>query len=128
MPEGDALETGRVKALSPKSSLSEFGEPSFIARSAEPYMPDTSFPDDYHFQVGDVFTEDTFVKALGSSRMRRTSCMCFAIRYQAADVAALEQKDADEEGPGYTCFGGPGVGQSFGPVAGWAPGGLPQIT
>ena len=39
-----------------------------------------------------------------------------------------EQRDADEEGPGYTCFGGPGVGQNFGQIAGWAPGGLPSVS
>ena len=91
MPEGDALETeASQSALSPKSSLTEFGEPSFIARFGA--MPDTSFPDDYRcFQVGDVFTEDTFVKPL--DHPDATDIVhCFAIRYQPADVAAPSRR------------------------------------
>lgn len=38
-----------------------------------------------------------------------------------ADVEAVTALDAADDGPGYTCFGGPGVdGAQF--VAGWAPG------
>ena len=46
-----------------------------------------------------------------------------AIAYQPADddaAAAARALDDAEEGPGYTCFGGPGVNAA--PVALWAPG------
>lgn len=42
-------------------------------------------------------------------------------------VAEAEQLDAAEEGPGYTCFGGPGLAnqQGIGWLGSWAPGGVP---
>ncbi|MCO4762967.1 MAG: hypothetical protein KC502_15735 [Myxococcales bacterium] len=39
----------------------------------------------------------------------------------AVAAAQAEKKDAAEAGPGYTCFGGPGVAP-FNVLAGWAPG------
>ncbi len=49
------------------------------------------------------------------------------IVYEAGSAAAAEAakaKDASEDGPGYTCFGGPGVAP-FKVLAGWAPGSPP---
>jgi hypothetical protein len=48
----------------------------------------------------------------------------------ASQVAAARNKDAAEAGPGYTCFGGPGVGgrkieDQPQMITGWAPGGVP---
>ena len=130
MPEGIATETEDSDTSLKISGLPALGSPTFVARSAEPYMPDTSAPDDYRcFQVGDVFEEDTFVKAtriIPDATDIVHHVLVYIITPQ--DVAELEQRDAEEEGPGYTCFGGPGIGQSFGPVAGWAPGGLPGIA
>jgi hypothetical protein len=41
------------------------------------------------------------------------------------DVPTYEQLDADEAGPGYTCFGGPGAGnQRTGWLGSWAPGSM----
>ena len=130
-PEGIASETEAARnALSVEERLAELGSPDFIAKAAEPYLPDTSAPDDYRcFQVGETFAEDTFVKAtriIPDATAIVHHVLLYVISPQ--DVAELEQRDAAEEGPGYTCFGGPGIGQSFRPLAGWAPGGLPQIT
>ncbi len=43
-------------------------------------------------------------------------------------VAAVQQLDAAEAGPGYTCFGGPGTqGQRTTWLGAWAPGGKPNM-
>jgi hypothetical protein len=130
MPEGVETSVDQSTNTLKSDVLAEFGPPTFIAQSAEPYLPDTSAPDDYRcFQVGDVFTEDTFVKAtriIPDATAIVHHVLLYVITPQ--DVAELEARDAEEDGPGYSCFGGPGIGQSFAPIAGWAPGGLPQIT
>ncbi len=130
MPEGVETEVDQSANSLKSDVLADFGTPTFIAQSSEPYLPDTSAPDDYRcFQVGDVFEEDTFVKAtriIPDATAIVHHVLLYVITPQ--DVAELEARDAEEDGPGYTCFGGPGIGQSFGPVAGWAPGGLPEIA
>jgi hypothetical protein len=129
-PEGIKPETDESDDSSERLVEDEYGEPSFIAMSAEPYLPSDLEPDDYRcFQVGEAFAEDTFVKMtriVPDAREIVHHVLLYVIN--PSDVAELEMRDAEEEGPGYTCFGGPGIGSSFGPIAGWVPGALPQIT
>jgi hypothetical protein len=46
---------------------------------------------------------------------------------EASQVAEAEALDAAEEGLGYTCFGGPGVGGAQN-VGGWVPGTVPNVA
>jgi len=91
------------------------------------YTPDASKVDDYRcFVVDPGLTADAFLTAYevmpGEKRVVH-HVIAFALDNASADAEA-DANDAAEAGPGYTCYGGPGVAASrF--VAGWAPGGGP---
>ncbi len=88
------------------------------------YEPDGSVDDDYRcFVVDPGINSDMFLTAYhlkpGDSRVVH-HVILYSLETLEAEQEAL-QLDANESGPGYTCFGGSGVGNSqF--VAGWAPG------
>ncbi len=123
-------ESGNEEGLEPESVLSDLGEPDAFARYPEGYIPDGSRPDDYRcFALDVTFETDTFLQGtyiVPDVRPIVHHVLAYVILPE--DVADLEAADAADEGPGYECFGGPGVGQSVEPLAGWAPGGLPQVT
>jgi hypothetical protein len=90
----------------------------------ERYTPTTS-PDDYRcFVVDWPQPADTFVTGLkvvpGNPKV-----VHHVIAFVAAPdkVAAIEQLDAADPGPGYQCFGGPGGGIRAW-LGAWAPGGV----
>ena len=93
----------------------------------EAYTPQTR-PDDYRCFVLDWNEATTkFVVGAGAAPGHASMVhhmLAFAI--DPADVATFEKFDADEAGPGYTCFGGPSAsGAATIPVrqiTGWAPG------
>lgn len=92
---------------------------------AEPYTPQQS-PDDYRcFLVpwSDEFSGDAFVtgfRAVPGNQAIVHHVIAFLATPE--QVAAYEDLDAAEAGPGYTCFGGTG-GPSRTWLGGWAPGG-----
>ena len=69
------------------------------------------------------FASDTFMtgfKAVpGNARVVHHVEVYYVPKAQSQQALA---KDAADPGPGYACFGGPGVGD--GTVGGWAPGSL----
>ncbi|MCY1060764.1 hypothetical protein [Nannocystis sp. SCPEA4] len=74
----------------------------------EPYTPDETLDDDYRcFVLDPGLTEDAFVTGfevrLGHSGMVHHMTL-FALD-SAEDEAFAAELDADEDGPGYTCFG-----------------------
>ena len=86
----------------------------------EPYTPGLDAPDDYRcFVLEPGLKSDTFVTGMqvipGNSAI-----VHHVILYTDPDLngAAL---DAEDETPGYTCFGGPGF-DNTGVIGGWAPG------
>ncbi len=94
-----------------------------------PYAP-TQGPDDYRcFLVDWPDTELTYVTGVGV-KPGQASIVHHVIAFLAKpeNVAEYEQLDADEAGPGYTCFGGPGgtAGVQLGWIGAWAPGGIGQ--
>ncbi|MEE2786260.1 MAG: hypothetical protein VX589_02910 [Myxococcota bacterium] len=129
MPEGDP-DGPQVVAPVLAGPLDDLGPPDFVARYPEVYVPNTETPDDYRcFPLDVTFDEPTFIRGtriVPDQIAQVHHVLVFVIN--PGDVAELEQRDADEAGPGYTCFGGPGVGQNFGQIAGWAPGGLPSVS
>jgi hypothetical protein len=100
-------------------------------RLPEPYMPQTTAdtPDDYRCFVM-PWTDDTTRYITG---FRATPGNAKVVHHVVAflarpdQVARFQQKDADEAGEGYTCFGGPGGpdgGRNDVWLGSWAPGTL----
>ena len=87
------------------------------------YAANPNLPDDYRCLLLDhTFTQDTFVTgSMVLPGQRATVHHVLVYRIDASDVAAAVAQDAQEPGPGYTCFGGTGA-SGGGPVAGWVPG------
>ncbi len=106
---------------------------------ADAYAPSTEHHDDYHCFVLDL--EGALKEAEGdgyASDKERYLRMLDVVPGNAdivhhvivflipeAQSSELEVLDAEEEGPGYTCFGGAGIGTAkF--LGGWVPGSVPQ--
>jgi hypothetical protein len=90
-----------------------------------PYVPRVDKPDDYRCFVVDAgVSDDAFLTAYqvmpGDARVVH-HVILYGLTDADAEKRALDL-DAAEEGAGYTCFGGPGVGGGFGFLAAWAPG------
>ena len=93
------------------------------------YLPDDSLTDDYRcFLVDPGLVEDGFVTGYevipGDERVVHHVIMY--TNATAAGDAQAEALDAADDGPGYQCFGGSGVGASDWTLA-WAPGGSAQM-
>ncbi len=101
----------------------------------EPYQPKSS-PDDYRCFVVDWPAEE--VKYVTGFHVRpgnaRVAHHVIGFLATPDRVSEFEQLDAEEPGPGYTCFGGPGGEDDLGTrwVGAWAPGavnpGFPEGT
>jgi hypothetical protein len=102
--------------------------PDLVTRPPEVYTADPSRPDDYRcFPLDAEFAHDTFVA--GTQVVpgdRRTVHHVLVFVVSPAQVQKLLDLDAQEDGPGYTCLGSPGV-NSGGPIAGWVPGQQPTF-
>ena len=124
MPEGEAVER------SEDPQLSEV-EPDMVASPDAPYIANTEVTDDYRcFVLDTTFAEDTFIR-----RARIVPGDPAIVHHVLVyvvypdDIPELEALDSGEDGLGYTCYGGPRVPE-FGvpsPIAGWAPGGVPNV-
>ncbi len=88
------------------------------------YLPDGSIQDDYRCLILDhEFEADTFVVAEDIVPGRRDLVHHVIIFEVPAELRpALEDLDAAEEGPGYTCFGDAGLDDGAVMIGGWAPG------
>ena len=104
-------------------------EPDLITRGGAAYLPDATRPDDYRcFPLDVEFAEDTFLRGTAIKPDAKT-LVHHVLVYMVSPslVEEMHAKDAAEEGPGYTCYGGTGLGNS-GPVGGWVPGAVPNIA
>jgi hypothetical protein len=93
-----------------------------------PYRPDQSLGDDYRcFLLDPELTGDSFVTGYQVSTDRSElvhHALIFVIGAGAAEGARAQ--DAAQTGPGWTCFGGPGLGTNVGGLGllgFWVPGG-----
>lgn len=122
-PLGDA-----AAVVEPKTPTGEWrlGDPDMVVTMAEPYTPPRG-KDDYRcFVVSNPFDKAMNVNAVdvlpGNRRI-----VHHVIMYLDTEGRSLKL-DANEEGPGYTCFGGPGfpiTTLNF-MMGGWAPGTMPK--
>lgn len=115
-------------------------EPTHVGSIEGGYVPDPSQPDDYRcFLLDFEFDRDLFLS--GSTVWPDSSALVHHVLVYALgpdQVAMAEDLDAAEEGPGYTCFGGPipsdpeamdmGTGSGGLPtqIGAWVPGQLPN--
>jgi hypothetical protein len=107
----------------------DLGEPDLRLDAGEPYTANPLYPDDYRcFLVGEPLTEDLYITAAtiepGVASIVH-HVLLYAIVPEA--IGQIEALDAQDDGLGYTCFGGPGASSSQ-TVAAWAPGGTPFVT
>lgn len=125
MAEGDPAQPSRLsvppleQVVAPRPDLTL--DPGFE------YVPKMGPTDDYHcFPIGEPFAADTYIAA-GDIIPGNKAIVHHVIVYEvmAKDVAAMRQKDSAEAGPGYTCYGGPGVGSPQTLLV-WAPGSVPM--
>ncbi len=120
-PEGDATDPPRDWDIAaPRPFRTDVS-----LQIREPYTPKNA-PDDYHcFLVDWPEDEETFVTGFRvnpDNDAMLHHVIAFLVPPELA--AEYEALDAGEEGPGYTCYGGPGgdVSRGFYWLGGWAPG------
>ncbi len=123
-PEGDAADAPRVEA-----QTVDLGPPDLMGQPFEPYVASTDRPDDYRCLPLDLtFDADTYVRAThvvpGDAAVVHHVLVFVVPPERVADLEAL---DAGEAGPGYTCFGGSGLGTA-GPMAAWVPGAVANVA
>jgi hypothetical protein len=118
-PVGDPADVGAPLDTGPELKLSNV---DVAMEMTDPYTAE-EVPDDYRCFVLD-WPETTTKYITGfNARPGNPSVVHHVLAFVASpdDVSAVESLDAGEDGPGYTCFGGPGFGGSM--IGGWAPGG-----
>lgn len=104
------------------------GEADLVLTAESPWVPNVETPDEYRcFVLPVTFPEDTWVRGL-EVVPDRTELVHHAILYQVlpfqeGDLADLERRDAEDEGPGYDCWGNP----SADTVMAWAPGQVGEL-
>lgn len=107
----------------PTDTPPPLGEPTIEVAPDEAYVASTDGPDDYRcFLLPAEFAEETYVTA-ATVVPGEAAIVHHALLYliPAASVASTEARDADDPGPGYTCFGGPGGG-ALTTLGAWVPG------
>jgi hypothetical protein len=121
-PEGDPSFLPEEKVPTGEWQL---GDPDLIVEMSEPFTPARG-KDVYRcFVVTNPFEEAVYVKAAdvlpGNRRIVHHVILYMDDKGQAVKL------DEKEEGPGYTCFGGPEFDLSINSaVSGWAPGTMPR--
>jgi hypothetical protein len=124
--EGDPATEGAPIAV----NMPRLSREDLTLEMAEPYMPRVS-PDDYRcflIQWPAEYTTTKYVTGFranpGDLQMVHHVIVFTGAPDSLADFQAL---DDGEEGPGWTCFGGPGAVPN-GSLGGWAPGQMGQDT
>jgi hypothetical protein len=127
-PEGEAADAPEPL---PERGTWQLGEPDQVVTMAEPYSMSRKREDDYRcFVLDPATTEDRHVNAVEVIPGNRHIVHHVILFVDGTGQA--DKLDAAEEGPGYTCFGGPGfdIGSSLlalladriGGLGGWVPG------
>lgn len=108
--------------------LAALGKADVSLAAKEAYTPSATLKDDYRcFPLDHTFTQETWIRASTVTPDKRPivhHVIVFLV--DAALSTQLDAKDAAEAGPGYTCFGGPGVGSPQ-TLGGWVPGSIPNV-
>ena len=106
MPEGDAATAPPTVAVPDPDALFE---PTHVGRIEPAYLPNDTAPDDYRCFILDLeVNEDLYVvgsRVVPDQRNIVHHVLVYAIEPNL--LPSVEAADAEEEGPGYTCFGAP---------------------
>ncbi len=124
--EGGYVAGDPADYVAPEVSTFDPGPPDLVLEAAEPWTPDVSRPDDYRcLLLEHEFDDDVFFTGYDVFP-GQTDTVHHVLLYlvRAEDRGALAQLDARDDGPGFACFGGVGVGAEQ-VLAAWAPGGQP---
>ncbi len=121
----------------PPSSATEgpVFEPNLTTRFAGDYVAKAELTDDYHCFVLDIDTSKGDQYILGSDMVPSGTGVVHHVLVYTIDGTgsqAIQDADAAEAGPGYTCFGGPvprsaRQGSQLTQVAAWVPGIAPVL-
>ncbi len=125
-PLGDPSEEPAAATQTADTSLP--ATPDQQLQMKEPYTPSTAANDDYRcFLLGDALPTEQWMTAsnvLPGANGLVHHVLIFMVFPEEA--GALQALDDAEAGPGYTCFGGPGVAPTQ-TIAAWVPGATPQV-
>jgi len=126
MPEGDPADFAPIASPTDEVDLTPIARsPDVVAAAPERYAPNTAVPDDYRcFVVDPGLTETRYMSAFNvdvDNAAVLHHVVMFTVPGDAQTVAQLDRLEAEDDAPGYTCYGGPrtsrvGVGMA------WAPG------
>ena len=121
-----SVEGAESDYVAPDLDRLDLGEPDWEIAPAVAYTPSLDAPDDYRcFPLDQEFEEEALIGAFDFvPGTPETVHHVLVYVVGPSGVEAMEALDAEEEGPGYTCFGGPRAG-SGDLVAGWVPGSPP---
>ena len=121
MPEGQPVaESAQIRDLPP---------PDLVGTAGTTYMPSDERPDDYRCLILDLdFDTDTYIVGTNVAP-DQVPIVHHVLVYVIPpnEVAEMQQIDADEPGPGYTCYGTPRTSGVPSPIAAWVPGMGPQM-
>ncbi|MFT6395486.1 MAG: hypothetical protein ACJAYU_000228 [Bradymonadia bacterium] len=124
----NGFELGDPSAYTPPvDDGTELRAPDIFLEPEVPYVADPERPDDYRcLSFPMVFEEETLVTGYDVIPGAR-DVVHHVILYLVpeGDIAQMESLEAQEEGPGYTCYGGSRVGQDQ-MIAAWVPGANPE--
>jgi mono/diheme cytochrome c family protein len=127
-PAGDPADFVAPDTMDQALTLASLGQPSAELKYPEAYSPDPGRPDDYRcFPMAMEFNEETFLRTTNVVP-DQVALVHHVILYLVAPAFAgqVDNLDAEDDGPGYGCFGGVGVGSPT-PIAGWVPGNTPLL-
>ena len=95
------------------------GQPDAIFKNPEPYLPNINGDTYRCFTIPTNLTQTRYVRAVDTHPDDRQTVHHVISFIDTTGESA--QLDANDPGPGYTCFGGPGFNLP-GTLGGWAPG------
>ena len=123
MPEGDEAD-----APVEVEAVDDAGPPDLMFKAKAGYVPKDDRPDDYRCFPLDMYFEEETYMIRSQVIPGRVDLVHHVLLYRVPAESAdeLADLDASDPGPGYTCYGGPGVGGG-GPVGAWVPG-MPPST
>lgn len=121
---------GQASAYAPpaEDDAVDLGAPDIVSDPGEDYTADPTRPDDYRcFVVDHDFAVDTWVTAVDfAPGERKVVHHIVLFLVEPEQVPEVEQRDAAEPGPGYTCYGGTGTAGTV-VLAAWVPGAQPTV-
>ena len=122
-PEGDPSDLPPARTFSNDWTME--GGPDLVVDTGVDFEIPASGDDVYRcFVVPTSLPDDVYISGIEYAPGNRR-IVHHVLAYVERDGLA-RKKDAEEPGPGYTCFSGPGI-PVHGDLGGWAPGSMPSV-